>query len=55
MLTPTDEDVQKIADAALDQKVLQKPCKLSDLIDREFIPKDIHLPTSKSHSSSSAP
>jgi len=41
MLTPTDEDLQKIADAALDQKVLTKPCKVSDLVDREFIPKDI--------------
>lgn len=41
MLTPTDEDLQKIADAALEQKVLQSPCKVSDLVDREFIPKDI--------------
>ena len=41
MLTPTDDDLQKIADAALRQKVLQKPCKVSDLVDREFIPKDI--------------
>ncbi len=41
MLTPTDDDLQKIADAALDQKVLTKPCKVSDLVDREFIPKDI--------------
>ncbi len=41
MLTPTDEDLQKIADAALAQKVLQKPCQVSDLVDRHFIPKDI--------------
>jgi len=41
MLTPTDEDLQKIADAALAQKVLQKPCQISDLVDRHFIPKDI--------------
>jgi len=41
MLTPTDEDLQKIADAALQQKVLQKPVQVSDLVDREFIPKDI--------------
>ena len=41
MLTPTDDDLQKIADAALAQKVLIKPCKVSDLVDREFIPKDI--------------
>ena len=41
MLTPTDADLQAIADAALDQKVLTKPCKVSDLVDREFIPKDI--------------
>jgi len=41
MLTPTDDDLQKIADAALDQKLLTKLCKVSDLVDREFIPKDI--------------
>ena len=42
MLTPTHDDMQKIADAALDQKILQKPCSVSDLLDLEFIPKDIH-------------
>lgn len=41
MLTPTDDDLQKIADAALQQKLLQKPVNVSDLVDREFIPKDI--------------
>lgn len=41
MLTPTDADLQKIADAALDQKVLQKPINVADLVDRQFIPKDI--------------
>ena len=41
MLTPTNKDLQDIADAALDQNILQKPVKVSDLVDREFIPKDI--------------
>lgn len=41
MLNPTDEELQKIADAALQQKILQKPVKVSDLVDREFIPTDI--------------
>jgi NitT/TauT family transport system substrate-binding protein len=41
MLTPTDDDLQKIADAALQQHILQKPVKVSDLVDREFIPADI--------------
>ena len=41
MLTPTDEDLQKIHDMAIKAGVLQKPIKMSDLIDREFIPADI--------------
>jgi len=41
MLTPTDEDLQKIEDMALKAGVLTKPISMSDLIDREFIPKDI--------------
>ena len=41
MLTPSKEDLQAIADAALDQKVLTKPCNVADLMDLDFIPKDI--------------
>ena len=41
MLTPTDEDLQKIHDMAIKAGVLTKPISMSDLIDREFIPKDI--------------
>ena len=40
MLTPTDEDLQKIQDMALKAGVLTKAISMSDLIDREFIPKD---------------
>jgi NitT/TauT family transport system substrate-binding protein len=41
MLTPTDEDLQKIQDMALKMGILQKPVPMSDLINREFIPTDI--------------
>jgi NitT/TauT family transport system substrate-binding protein len=41
MLTPTDEDLQKIHDMALKAGILEKPIKMSDLIDRQFIPADI--------------
>jgi NitT/TauT family transport system substrate-binding protein len=42
MLTPTDEDLQKIHDMALKLGVLQKPVPMSELIDRQFIPTEIH-------------
>jgi NitT/TauT family transport system substrate-binding protein len=41
MLTPTDEDLQKIEDMALRMNVLSKPVAMSDLIDRQFVPTDI--------------
>ncbi len=41
MLTPADEDLQKIEDMALQMGIMKKPVKMSDLIDREFIPKTI--------------
>jgi NitT/TauT family transport system substrate-binding protein len=41
MLTPTDEDLQKIQDMALKMGILQKPVPMRDLINREFIPTDI--------------
>ena len=41
MLTPTDEDLQAIHDMAIKAGILTKPISMKDLIDREFIPKDI--------------
>jgi NitT/TauT family transport system substrate-binding protein len=41
MLTPQDEDLQKIHDLALKLGLLSKPILMSDLIDRSFIPTDI--------------
>jgi NitT/TauT family transport system substrate-binding protein len=41
MLTPTDEEMQKIHDMALKAGILGKPIEMKDLIDRSFIPADI--------------
>ncbi|MBV9864855.1 MAG: ABC transporter substrate-binding protein [Abitibacteriaceae bacterium] len=41
MLTPTDADLQQIHDMAIQAGILRKPISMKDLIDREFIPKDI--------------
>lgn len=41
MLTPTNADLQEIADAALQSGILKKPVSMRDLIDREFVPKTI--------------
>jgi NitT/TauT family transport system substrate-binding protein len=41
MLTPTNEEMQKIGDMALKAGILEKPVSITDLIDRSFIPKDI--------------
>lgn len=41
MLTPTDDDMQKIMDMAVKAGVLKKPMPLSDILDRQFIPPDI--------------
>jgi|SRR6201991_207919 len=41
MLTPTDEDLQKINDMAVKIGILERPIAMSDLIDRQFIPADI--------------
>ncbi|MDB5035321.1 MAG: ssuA [Chlorobi bacterium] len=41
MLTPTDEDMLVIRDMAIKVGILKTPIAMSDLIDREFIPKDI--------------
>ena len=40
-LTPTDADLQKIEDMALQMGILKKRTPMSELIDREFIPKTI--------------
>ena len=40
-LTPTDDEMQKIADMALKMKLLTKPLAMSDLLDRDFIPQEI--------------
>jgi NitT/TauT family transport system substrate-binding protein len=41
MLTPTDEDLQRINDMAVKAGILQGPIAMKDLIDRQFIPLDI--------------
>jgi NitT/TauT family transport system substrate-binding protein len=41
MLTPTDEELQKIHDMALKAGILQTPISMSDLVDRQFIPSVI--------------
>jgi NitT/TauT family transport system substrate-binding protein len=41
MLTPTDEELQKIQDMAVKAGILQKPIDMKELVTREFIPADI--------------
>lgn len=41
MLTPTDEELQRIHDMAIKTGVLKKPLSMTELVDRRFIPKDI--------------
>jgi NitT/TauT family transport system substrate-binding protein len=41
MLTPTDEDLGKVAEMALRAGILERPIEMTDLIDRSFIPADI--------------
>lgn len=41
MLTPTDEEMQRIHDMALRAGILDRPIELRDLVDRSFIPGDI--------------
>lgn len=38
MLTPTDEELQRIHDMGIAAGILERPIKMSDLIDRRFIP-----------------
>jgi NitT/TauT family transport system substrate-binding protein len=42
MLTPTDVEFQRIADMALAAGILERPVNVSELLDRSFIPADIH-------------
>jgi NitT/TauT family transport system substrate-binding protein len=42
MLTPTDSDLQKIEDMGLKAGILEKHTPMSELIDRRFIPAQIH-------------
>jgi NitT/TauT family transport system substrate-binding protein len=41
MLTPTDEELQRIHDMAIRAGILQHPISMKDLVDRQFIPTDI--------------
>ncbi|MBO0722376.1 MAG: hypothetical protein J2P41_16230, partial [Blastocatellia bacterium] len=41
MLTPTDEELQRIHDMALKAGILAKPIEMKNLIDRRFIPLEI--------------
>ncbi len=41
MLTPTDEEMNKIHEMGLKAGILDKPIEMKDLIDRSFIPADI--------------
>ncbi|MFP5380562.1 MAG: hypothetical protein ACLGHP_12605, partial [Vicinamibacteria bacterium] len=45
MLTPTDAELQRIADMALEAGVLDRPFDVRELIDRRFIPTDIEPAT----------
>src|SRR5262249_13031120 len=45
MLTPTDEEMQKIHDMALKAGILSRPIEMKDLIDRSFIPAEIKAAT----------
>jgi NitT/TauT family transport system substrate-binding protein len=41
MLTPTDEEMNRIRDMALKAGILEKAVDMKDLLDRSFIPEDI--------------
>jgi len=41
MLTPTDEELQKINDMGVKVGILQRSIPMSELVDRRFIPPDI--------------
>lgn len=41
MLTPTDEEMQRMHDMAIKAGILERPILIKDLLDRQFIPADI--------------
>jgi NitT/TauT family transport system substrate-binding protein len=41
MLTPEDDELQKIADMGLEAGILERHLDVRELVDRQFIPKDI--------------
>ena len=41
MLTPADDEMQKIADMGLEAGILERRLDVRDLVDRQFIPTDI--------------
>lgn len=41
MLTPTDEELRRIHDMAIEAGILERPIRMEDLVDRSFIPPDI--------------
>jgi NitT/TauT family transport system substrate-binding protein len=41
MLTPTDEELQRIHDMGIAAGILDRPINMRELIDRQFIPADI--------------
>ena len=41
MLTPTDAEMQRIADMGLAAGILERRLDVKDLVDRQFIPADI--------------
>ncbi|HYP29046.1 MAG TPA: ABC transporter substrate-binding protein [Blastocatellia bacterium] len=41
MLTPTDEEMNRIHEMALKAGILEKPISMKDLLDRQFIPEEI--------------
>ena len=42
MLTPEDADIQQIGDMAYSCGLLKNPIKVKELVDRQFIPPEIH-------------
>jgi NitT/TauT family transport system substrate-binding protein len=41
MLTPSDEELQRIHDMAIKARILERPIDMRDLLDRRFIPPNI--------------
>jgi hypothetical protein len=41
MLTPEDDEMQLMADMALEAGILERPLDVRGLVDRRFIPDDI--------------